>query len=97
MPKKKVKYSADPNDRMKNKDGTVKRFRNERFVGDIVVPSYDYYCGWYVRDPLTGRSRYEVARGERVVEALVGPHFVKLEGIEKPVGIGSTRVKRKVY
>ena len=35
--KKAVKYSSNPEDRVKNKDGTIKRFPNERFVGDIVV------------------------------------------------------------
>lgn len=40
--KKAVKYSSNPENRVKNKDGTVKRFPYELFPGDVVIKRY----GW---------------------------------------------------
>jgi hypothetical protein len=84
MPKKRVKYSSDPNDRMKNKDGTVKRFPNERFVGDVVD-----WSTWYWSSPSWSQGS--------VIEAIIGPDRVKLVGYPHPVYVQSTKVVRKAY
>jgi hypothetical protein len=84
MPKKRVKYSSDPNDRMKNKDGTVKRFPYELFPGDVVIRRY----GW--RDWGGGSP-------DREVEALIGENRVKFKDIDRLDYASSYQVKRKAY
>jgi hypothetical protein len=60
MPKKGVKYSSDPNDRVKNKDGTVKRFPYELFPGDVVVSRYGWPHGEHRVLSLVGTNRVQL-------------------------------------
>lgn len=75
-------------DRVKNKDGTVRRFRGERFVGDVVTAYVPTGMFYHNGNP---KKNYQ----DRRVTEVIGENLVKVEGYDQAINVNSTWLIKK--